>query len=77
MPSGASTGAFEAYELRDGAGRYLGKGVLKAVEAVLDVLGPAIEGFEASSKSGKWISLESKFSRRPPMKNNPVKGILD
>jgi enolase len=51
VPSGASTGAFEAYELRDGdKGRYLGKGVLKAVDAVLDVLGPAIEGFEASDQ---------------------------
>jgi enolase len=51
VPSGASTGAFEAYELRDGdKGRYLGKGVTKAVEAVLDVLGPAIEGFEASDQ---------------------------
>ncbi|MDQ1570488.1 MAG: enolase, partial [Actinomycetota bacterium] len=43
VPSGASTGAFEAYELRDGdKSRYLGKGVLKAVAAVEDVLGPAI-----------------------------------
>ncbi len=51
VPSGASTGAFEAYELRDGdKGRYLGKGVEKAVDAVLDVLGPAIEGFEASDQ---------------------------
>ena len=51
VPSGASTGAFEAYELRDGdKGRYLGKGVLKAVDAVLDVLGPAIEGFEATDQ---------------------------
>ena len=51
VPSGASTGAFEAYELRDGdKGRYLGKGVQKAVEAVLDTLGPAIEGFEASDQ---------------------------
>ncbi|QEO09552.1 phosphopyruvate hydratase [Protaetiibacter larvae] len=51
VPSGASTGAFEAYELRDGdKDRYLGKGVLKAVEGVLDVLGPAIEGFEASDQ---------------------------
>ncbi|MFC5500919.1 phosphopyruvate hydratase [Lysinimonas soli] len=51
VPSGASTGAFEAYELRDGdKGRYLGKGVLKAVDSVLDVLGPAIEGFEASDQ---------------------------
>ena len=51
VPSGASTGAFEAYELRDDdKDRYLGKGVLKAVDAVLDVLGPAIEGFEASDQ---------------------------
>ncbi|WP_157156853.1 MULTISPECIES: phosphopyruvate hydratase [unclassified Diaminobutyricimonas] len=51
VPSGASTGAFEAYELRDGdKDRYLGKGVLKAVDAVLDELGPAIEGFEASDQ---------------------------
>ena len=51
VPSGASTGAFEAYELRDGdKNRYGGKGVLKAVDAVLDVLGPAIEGFEASDQ---------------------------
>lgn len=51
VPSGASTGAFEAYELRDGdKQRYQGKGVLKAVDAVLDELGPAIEGFEASDQ---------------------------
>src|SRR6478735_10783974 len=42
VPSGASTGAFEAYELRDGdKSRYGGKGVLKAVAAVVDELGPA------------------------------------
>lgn len=51
VPSGASTGAFEAYELRDGdKRRYMGKGVLKAVAAVIDVLGPAIEGFEAAEQ---------------------------
>ncbi|WP_353810479.1 phosphopyruvate hydratase [Agromyces sp. SYSU T00194] len=51
VPSGASTGAFEAYELRDGdSDRYLGKGVQKAVESVLDVLGPAIEDLEASDQ---------------------------
>ncbi|NQX29462.1 phosphopyruvate hydratase [Microbacteriaceae bacterium VKM Ac-2854] len=51
VPSGASTGAFEAYELRDGdSSRYLGKGVLKAVDAVIDEIGPAIEGFEASDQ---------------------------
>ena len=51
VPSGASTGAFEAYELRDGdKTRYSGKGVLKAVAAVIDELGPAIEGVEASEQ---------------------------
>ncbi|MGJ0203657.1 phosphopyruvate hydratase [Leucobacter sp. gxy201] len=51
VPSGASTGAFEAYELRDGdQDRYLGKGVTKAVDAVFDELGPAIEGFAADDQ---------------------------
>ena len=51
VPSGASTGAFEAYELRDGdKTRYGGKGVLKAVRAVIDELGPAIEGVDASEQ---------------------------
>jgi len=53
VPSGASTGAFEAYELRDGdKARYLGKGVRGAVSAVLDLLAPAIEGVEASDQRG-------------------------
>ena len=51
VPSGASTGQYEAYELRDGdAKRYLGKGVQRAVTSVIDVLGPAIEGMEASEQ---------------------------
>ncbi|MBN9606347.1 MAG: phosphopyruvate hydratase [Actinomycetales bacterium] len=51
VPSGASTGAFEAYEKRDGdKARYNGKGVLQAVDGVLDVLGPAVEGIEASEQ---------------------------
>jgi enolase len=51
VPSGASTGAFEAYELRDAdKTRYNGKGVLKAVAAVIDELGPAIEGVDASEQ---------------------------
>ncbi|WP_416442413.1 phosphopyruvate hydratase [Leucobacter sp. HNU] len=51
VPSGASTGAFEAYELRDGdADRYQGKGVLKAVDAVFDRLGPAIDDFAADDQ---------------------------
>lgn len=48
VPSGASTGAFEAVELRDGdAERYLGKGVLKAVENVNEVIGPELVGYDA------------------------------
>ncbi|QNN51609.1 phosphopyruvate hydratase [Nocardioides mesophilus] len=50
VPSGASTGAFEAVELRDGGSRYLGKGVAKAVAGVLDVIGPELIGFEASEQ---------------------------
>ncbi len=51
VPSGASTGAFEAYELRDGEkGRYLGKGVRKAVDAVIDELGPEIEDLDATDQ---------------------------
>ena len=51
VPSGASTGAFEAVELRDGdKGRYQGKGVLQAVEAVLEVIAPEIEGLDATDQ---------------------------
>ncbi len=51
VPPGASTGAFEAYELRDGEkGRYLGKGVRKAVDAVIDELGPEIEDLDATDQ---------------------------
>ncbi|HET9030363.1 MAG TPA: phosphopyruvate hydratase, partial [Candidatus Aquilonibacter sp.] len=51
VPSGASTGAHEAVELRDGdKGRYNGKGVLKAVAAVNDTLGPALEGSDVTAQ---------------------------
>ncbi|RRQ27996.1 phosphopyruvate hydratase [Rhodococcus sp. Eu-32] len=47
VPSGASTGEHEAVELRDGGDRYLGKGVEKAVNAVLDEVAPAVIGLDA------------------------------
>ncbi|KGM10312.1 phosphopyruvate hydratase [Cellulomonas bogoriensis] len=51
VPSGASTGAFEAVERRDGdKGRYLGKGVQDAVSAVMDDIAPELIGFEASEQ---------------------------
>ena len=52
VPSGASTGAYEAVELRDGGDRYLGKGVLKAVANVNDVLGPAVKGMDVTDQEG-------------------------
>ncbi|MGO3325828.1 phosphopyruvate hydratase [Gordonia sp. (in: high G+C Gram-positive bacteria)] len=50
VPSGASTGEHEAVELRDGGDRYLGKGVQKAVEAVLDDIAPEVVGIEGDDQ---------------------------
>jgi len=51
VPSGASTGAFEAVELRDGdSARYLGKGVLRAVANVNDVIAPELVGMDATDQ---------------------------
>ena len=50
VPSGASTGAFEAVELRDGDERYGGKGVARAVRGVLEEIGPALTGLDASEQ---------------------------
>ncbi len=51
VPSGASTGAFEAYEKRDGdKGRYLGKGVLKAVENVNEAIAEEVIGFDSTDQ---------------------------
>jgi enolase len=50
VPSGASTGEHEAVELRDGGDRYGGKGVKKAVQAVLDEIAPAVIGLNADDQ---------------------------
>ena len=50
VPSGASTGAFEAVELRDGGKRYLGKGVEKAIKNVNEVIAPEIVGLDAQDQ---------------------------
>jgi enolase len=53
VPSGASTGAFEAVELRDGdKGRYLGKGVEKAVDNVNNIIAEEIIGMNALDQVG-------------------------
>jgi enolase len=51
VPSGASTGEREALELRDGGARYLGKGVQKAVNTVIEVIGPALMGMDATEQT--------------------------
>jgi enolase len=62
VPSGASTGAYEAVELRDGdKSRYLGKGVLKAVDNVNEIIAPEIIGLDALDQVGidrKMIELD-------------------
>jgi enolase len=51
VPSGASTGAFEAVELRDGdSARYMGKGVMTAVSNVNDIIGPELMGMDATDQ---------------------------
>lgn len=58
VPSGASTGAYEAVELRDGdKGRYLGKGVLKAVDNVNDIIAPEIIGMDAFDQVGVDMTM--------------------
>lgn len=50
VPSGASTGIYEAAEIRDGGSRYMGKGVLKAVENVNTVLADAVKGIDVADQ---------------------------
>jgi enolase len=57
VPSGASTGAHEAAELRDGDSRYLGKGVAQAVANVNTVIAPEITGFDAADQIGLDAAL--------------------
>ena len=52
VPSGASTGENEALELRDGGARYLGKGVLKAVQNVREVIAPQLKGLNPLDQAG-------------------------
>jgi len=61
VPSGASTGAFEAAELRDGGSRYLGKGVTSAVRNVIEKIAPAVVGMSAADQRAidlKMITLD-------------------
>ncbi|GAB3068026.1 phosphopyruvate hydratase [Intrasporangium mesophilum] len=67
VPSGASTGAFEASERRDGdKGRYLGKGVEQAVDAVIEEINPRLVGFDASEQrliDAEMLSLDGSANK--------------
>jgi len=61
VPSGASTGSFEALELRDGGDAYMGKGVFSAVRNVNEIIRPALLGMTATSQSeidNKMLELD-------------------
>src|SRR5574341_250635 len=67
VPSGASTGEHEALELRDGGKRYLGKGVTKAVRNIIELIGPAVSGFDAAEQAaidGTMIALDGTESKK-------------
>jgi len=67
VPSGASTGEREALELRDGGSRYLGKGVRKAVNNVIEIIGPVITGMDATEQAaidGMMIALDGTETKK-------------
>lgn len=67
VPSGASTGEREALELRDGGKRYMGKGVQKAVHNIIEIIGPAISGFDAAEQAAidtMMIALDGTESKK-------------
>ncbi len=66
VPSGASTGAFEAAELRDGGARYLGKGVQHAVDNVIQKIAPSVIGLDACDQRAldtKMIELDATVNK--------------
>ncbi|MDR2413035.1 MAG: phosphopyruvate hydratase [Rickettsiales bacterium] len=61
VPSGASTGSFEAHELRDGESAFMGRGVMRAVRNVNEIIAPALAGMDASDQSAidnKMLELD-------------------
>mmetsp|Transcript_87790 Transcript_87790/g.158225 ORF Transcript_87790/g.158225 Transcript_87790/m.158225 type:complete len:472 (+) Transcript_87790:84-1499(+) len=78
VPSGASTGIYEACELRDeDKKRYMGKGVLKAVEAVNTVLNQAMKGFDVMDQKGldaKMIELDG-TANKSKLGANAILGV--
>ena len=70
VPSGASTGAHEAVELRDGDARYMGKGVAKAVATANGILASGVVGMDADDQEG----LDSKMLKLDGTENKAALG---
>ncbi|MEN6418437.1 MAG: phosphopyruvate hydratase, partial [Clostridiaceae bacterium] len=76
VPSGASTGAYEALELRDGdKARYLGKGTLKAVRNVREVIAPKLLGMDVTSQRAIDLAMLT-LDGTPEKANLGANGIL-
>ena len=76
VPSGASTGQFEAVELRDGGARYGGKGVLQAVGHVNDEIADALEGLDGARPAGGRRRARSTSTARPTRARLGANAIL-
>jgi enolase len=77
MPSGASTGLYEAVELRDGGNRYHGKGVLKAVEAAKKEIAPRLKGVEVTAQreiDGLMVELDG-TANKGRLGGNAILGV--
>lgn len=77
VPSGASTGLYEAVELRDGGERFHGKGVLRAVAAVSEVIAPKVIGLDAKDQTnidGLMIELDG-TDNRSRLGGNSILGV--
>ena len=78
VPSGASTGAFEAAELRDGGKRYLGKGVEGAVKNIVEKIAPVVLGLNALDQKvidEKMIALDGS-KNKSNLGANAILGVL-
>ena len=78
VPSGASTGSFEAVELRDGGDRYLGKGVLGAVANVNGEMAEILDGMDALDQRGVDLALidaDGTPNKSPPRGQRHPRGV--
>ena len=77
VPSGASTGAFEAVELRDGESRYMGMGVRGAVKAVRQIIAPGLKGMDASRQReiDQWMIAEDATANKSHLGANAILAV--